>query len=565
MKDRAATQRSKRWRAFAALTGVWWLAALIVGPAGDFPVFDDWHYGMLVRSLLEEGQFALWDDISPNLFLQPFWGYLFCRIAGGFSFTCLRLSTLVLGWISMLFVFSLLHTRESQTRMAFWGAVAFAFCPMFFLLSFTFMTDIPFLAGCLGSLWAFDAFLRSGKARYRLIAYLFALSAYLMRLPGIFIIPAFELAAWISAVDKGRQWRWMAGGMLFIAFFFLLIETWIKPAVGLRSAMTTGASILSERHLRAPFDHLRMFNRNLLRGILITGFLALPLFPQLWKQSRIAFLRKAWIAPLLLATTGFIMALWRIGWIFPFVGEGSVIFNIGLGPYLLRDTYILGMETPPLLPPWTMIVLGWWATLAAILLSLLIFYRVKNNRTPFFLFLFFLNAAYMLFLSSYSYFDRYYLLPFASVLLLLLQSGTLPFPTRANYILIALGAWFSIAGTHDYLAWNGTVHQLADRLEQQGVRPMDIDGGMAYNGLKNEATENIDAPYAITFQPVAGYEVITQQDYYSWLLLRRRTIWVLRSGKRESSDRQKLSWSESNAHSPRQSLSREKRRKPERQ
>src|SRR5689334_20901863 len=82
----------------AAITTLWLLAAWIVNVRGDFPVLDDWAYGHVVRTLVETHRFQPTDWMSVPLVAQAVWGALFC-IPGGFSFTALRVSTLVLAWL----------------------------------------------------------------------------------------------------------------------------------------------------------------------------------------------------------------------------------------------------------------------------------------------------------------------------------------------------------------------------------------------------------------------------------------------------------------------------------
>ena len=77
---------------------LWCLSLLVVNSFGDFPLNDDWSFGLTVKHLVENG------DFRPNgWFPMPFitnalWGSLFC-IPFGFSFTALRISTITLSLI----------------------------------------------------------------------------------------------------------------------------------------------------------------------------------------------------------------------------------------------------------------------------------------------------------------------------------------------------------------------------------------------------------------------------------------------------------------------------------
>lgn len=489
-----------------------------------------------MRSHLESGQFTLGDEISPNLFLQLFWGEWFCRLGGGFSFTWLRLSTLVLAWAATLCIYGLLRLGGGKRKPAFWGALLFGFSPVFFSLSYTFMTDVPFLAATLGSILAFSLFLKSRRPGYRIAGYILALAAYLMRLPGIFIIPAFEVALWVATDDKRQALRWVGAGLIVSTGFFVLMEQWIKPTLGLSPATTIGSDLFTERHLSEPGRNILQFFKNILRGLFITGLFCLPLTPQVWKASaKAGLLRPRILGVAVLFTVGLTGVLYRMGMVFPFSEGGNIFYNFGLGPPLLYDWHVLGMDFPLRLPGLLMAGLGIWAELLGLLLLLLMVVRIRSHSrlSPFFTFLFILNAAYLLLLGLYSYHDRYFLLPFASMLIWLLPERPLSFPLRTNLILITVTACFSITTTHDYLAWNRSVHQLAGRWAQQGVAPVNIDGGVAYNGWHKGETRNPSAKKIIAFQPIPDYQVADSSIYLTWLFGRKQHIWMLQNGTTE--------------------------------
>ena len=73
------------------------------------------------------------------------WGALFC-LPAGFSFVTLRVSTLVLAWLTGVGVYRLLRACGSHETCALIAAASVLFCPVVFALAFTFMTDIPALA-----------------------------------------------------------------------------------------------------------------------------------------------------------------------------------------------------------------------------------------------------------------------------------------------------------------------------------------------------------------------------------------------------------------------------------
>ena len=103
--------------AVVVILGLWAAASLAVGPAGDFPLNDDWIYGAAVKSLLAGDGILLPGAVRgptiANLLTQALWGAAF-SLPAGFSYTALRLSTLVAGAAGLGFLFALL--RENGVR-----------------------------------------------------------------------------------------------------------------------------------------------------------------------------------------------------------------------------------------------------------------------------------------------------------------------------------------------------------------------------------------------------------------------------------------------------------------
>jgi len=139
--------------AAALLVGLWLVAAALVDPRADVPLLDDWTYAFSVERLLAGKGFAVssWSSTFPPA--QIAWGTLFAAL-GGFSFTTLRLSTLVLAALGTVAFYALLRALGCSAGRALVGALTLALYPVFFVLSFTFMTDVATVAALVASLAA---------------------------------------------------------------------------------------------------------------------------------------------------------------------------------------------------------------------------------------------------------------------------------------------------------------------------------------------------------------------------------------------------------------------------
>jgi hypothetical protein len=249
-----------------------------------------------------------------------------------------------------------------------------------------------------------------------------------------------------------------------------------------------------------------------------------------------------------------------VGAVVLFTGElmpltSNIISEVGIGPLTLHDVYALNLPNAGALPSgfWTTVTIGGVIGAATLLmygLTVVRFWVIAFVRQPrgwqhdvrFFLLVG--TAVYfapMLFLGFY---DRYLLSPLLLVsLLLMLDQGCLP---RLKRTLPFLGlflpiAYYSVAGTHDYLAWNRARWQALRYVsEHQPVPYHQIDGGFEYNGLMLYTDESLrakktdkwwtqaDDRYVITFGRIEDYEVVQRYEYNRWLPPASGQIFVLK-------------------------------------
>src|SRR5581483_5796507 len=140
------------WRDCGLIVLFWLVPALLLCPFENIPYVDDWAYAWPVEWLLKHHELRVleWSS-SPNL-TQALWGALFC-VATGFSFTALRISTWILSAACLCGIYLLLREIRVARGNAFIGTAAIALNPIFFSLSFTFMTDVPFLTAMIWSVY----------------------------------------------------------------------------------------------------------------------------------------------------------------------------------------------------------------------------------------------------------------------------------------------------------------------------------------------------------------------------------------------------------------------------
>jgi Dolichyl-phosphate-mannose-protein mannosyltransferase len=137
-----------------------YLAAIAaVNPLRECPVLDDWAYASTVRHLLQTGEYKLDDWVAPNMPFQALWGALFCLVLGD-SYVTLRLSTVALTVIGLVAFRALAREHGLSGMAANLLTLCLASSSLFFRMSLTFQTDIPFLVTLIVALFLYTRALR---------------------------------------------------------------------------------------------------------------------------------------------------------------------------------------------------------------------------------------------------------------------------------------------------------------------------------------------------------------------------------------------------------------------
>ena len=522
------------WLAGLAAAAV--LAGLLVWPAGEFPLNDDWSYARFVQSILAgEPRFTGWT--SMPLVAQGLWGALFC-LPFGFSFHALRISTAAAGLLGAWGVYSLGRSVGRGRPTAFVAALALALNPIYLNLSWTFMTDVPFLAVAVWALVGFVRAFSNGRFRWIAMGALAGSAAALIRHPGVVLPLAFLPASRIG----GREFSLArAGGPAVLAVSALagfcayaaaqwgLDPFWIRQGGDLMAGVGT------------PAGWIRILERCGEMAIYF-GLFGFPY--ELWRlageSGRRAVSRLAWtLPPAGLAGIG----LAAMGLRLPFAG--NVLHVGGVGPVRLIDVAANGaaqaqgaesvawiLATILGLAGFLLGVWRWFATWRHASTG-----PADNRRT---LALFALCAAgWALPMLAAGYLDRYLLVLLPLWLLdpapPRSDSASRPVPAlriAAVVALVSMGA-FSVAATHDYFSWNrARWAALADGMEFHNAAPGRIDGGFEFNGWYNFDPRHpadrgpvvgrswwwvADDEFAVALRPVAGYRELARYPYSRWL------------------------------------------------
>jgi len=287
------------------------------------------------------------------------------------------------------------------------------------------------------------------------------------------------------------------------------------------------------------------------RTVEYLGFFLLPLAAAGFRPSS----RRPWIegAALFLLTLGAGILYLREGALMFYLT--NVLYDLGAGAATLRDTLFLGLSVPWALGFPLRVVLTVLATLGGALVSAVLVRTLAREagreRDPALIFLLLLSGLFLgffLLLSRY-FLDRHILVLLPPVAACVAADARCP-----RRSLLAAGAvvfsLFSLAATHDYLAWNTARWEaLRELAARRRVSLQEIDGGFEFNGwhlaekLGTVPSDEdvrpadpwerkswwwvVDDRFVVAFRPLSGYRVYLTVPFKRLLPPGRGRIYVL--------------------------------------
>jgi 4-amino-4-deoxy-L-arabinose transferase-like glycosyltransferase len=477
MDIRATLRRSveRPWALLTLLLALV-LSVIVTNPFGEFAVNDDWFYYWSVYGF-HWSNFKLDSLITPSLMGQVFYGHALVKIFG-FSFTLLRLSTIILAAVGTFFFYRLLLRIGLSRGAAVLSSSVLWFNPIFFFLSFSFMTDVPALVFVMIATYFFWRWHQGGSRMALVAALLFTIYAYLIRQSYALVLLAVAVLVFWPHQGKKRDWWSMAIYLMSLLAAFGL-KLWLT---GRGWWPTNDVSLHS-------FENLPQVASNFYQQLYyVWHYLALFLAP----VTIIFFVRldsaRRWRGILSgLASVALGLALYAYyGLVFPYFG--NVISVYGLGPRQPNLT-LAGAPTPLLVPLAAFVLTVIVSFVAGVSLYLLISgaWRLLKERAfgedfRFSIFLAVNIVTQFGVVALFVGFDRYYLSLLFFTLVLLALVGRNQKTRAVSWVLLALFAVISIVGTSSYLRENALKWQLANDLVARGEKITQVDGGYEWLG-----------------------------------------------------------------------------------
>ncbi len=529
---------------FPAVTGIWWVAFLwlaglvFVRPWGNFPLNDDWSFGRTVKHFVEHHDFRPCSWSAMPLVTNTFWGALFC-LPTGFSFDALRISTLVAALLGMFAVYKLVKMSRAPEWLAVMTALVLGFNPIFFPLSYTFMTDVLFISVCIMASIFLLRNLLSGKDSDLFIGTALVLLGILSRQLALAVPLGFAI---VSSLQRGLRprdlWRALFPAAVGV-IVFVVFQRWM--AVTGRLSYMTGQknSELSDAllHPLQSFPHLM---NNVYISLFYLGLFLLPV--------SLCVLASVWTVQKRKVQILFAISLWvlLLAYFFfqrdagPMPLSSGVLTRSGVGPATLRDAFFLDLNARPEMSAafWKTVTMlsAFGATALMTLIALFVLEATPKLRSATMtdnqvtaLFLLFVAAIYLAPILLTTLFDRYliFAIPFLAAALV---AAFPPLPKLSARIFVPATAvltafvLFSVGTTRDYLTWNRARWEVTNDLvanQHLDAAKMQLDGGFEFNGLnfyeRKDWWRVKDPAYIISFGPVPGYAGVEEHQYSQWL------------------------------------------------
>jgi hypothetical protein len=518
------------------LLAVFIIAELVVGPIGDFPLNDDWWYAKTLR-IFHEHNFldsSTWG--SSTLLTQLLYAKVFVSLFG-VSFTVLRFSTLLLALTGLVYFYLMLKQFILKDRWtAFFLSLLLLFNPLFLSLSNSFMTDVPFLSLVLAGMYYNFKYHESKKYKFFFLsAFLLIAALFCRQLALAFIIGSFLTAFLLTKKISSPYLLLLLGAMLLLFLF----EYWLQSQT---AGNYYSYVFFSSNRPNSPFvSAIINFFKRWVHHVSFSGLALSPvMLPYLYSYFR--------GRTFLTQKTNFFIALILYGPLLWSLGNfpiGNYLYNCGIGPETLYDTYIAGIHHGHAESPFIFFLLKILSGAGA--LGVLIFLvsacsqlvSTYRNKTPFpqpvlciFVCLFF----YYGFLALNSpVFDRYMVIVSSLLLVAFFRLSEIKirsFLFAGTMLFLML---FSTLGAKDYLAANRTRWTAIDFLVKKNVPHKDINGGYEHAGHRlsdslnwYEKWNNLPpSKFLISCGTVKNYRIMTWFIYRRYIPLKNDTIFIL--------------------------------------
>jgi len=532
----------------------------------NYPIDDDWSYIKAAETFHHTGkiQFTPWTAMS--LVFQIWWGTCFTSLFG-YSIEVLRLSTLVISLLGLIFIYLLLRELKHHWQTSLLIVLLILFNPFSLPLNFTFFTDHFFISLLFISTYFYYKAFKDKNDSYLLIASLVASCTVLVRQNGILI----PLSVFIYLLASERSLKIFIRRSLFTLIIpittFIIFSYWLNVIHEPPSEYIKQVDKILE-NLRKPYLLLIKIVWRPFIILEFMGFCLIPLSFSFLPKLKELFSRKHYFLLLLFCLAGTLfyllfehiglyptVDLWLNGFRFAYISEYGYRDFLNILFFFYRIFDFLSVAS------------------IVYLIHLLIKYRKSiwekfSLASPTFLILLIGIFQFLFFLTTGYKFSRYYLILIPFFIFVILEiTKSIRINKKIFTSLLTIHTLFSFASTQDFMSWNQLKWQVSQKLLDKGISARKISAGFAWDAWHccqysldhpyeivtqkgdipwwiEELIPVIDPQYLISNSPIPTgfefftyfdtdrYNIIDSYDYFTLFYLRKMSIYVLKRAPR---------------------------------
>lgn len=429
---------------------------------------DDVAFSQSVRHFLQTGDLKVSEYTAASSISHILWGSIFAKVLG-FSFSSLNLSVIALLPVLLIGIYKILRSLEvSETRSLIF-TLFFLAIPWIPFLSFTFMSDIPFLTLEILTILCFLIFKKTLKIKYLSLSLIFASLAFLTRQLGLALILGVVSASFLQAWPSAKKVKTLALPFAIPTLTLILYYIWLSipgnktiPQYVYEAQTVEAVKKLFQQDNLLLLMH-RTFNyANQAMGLMFPLVLVFTIS----NIKGLSSIIKKNPRPILIS-----------------VAIAGILYLVDVTNF--RENYTVGFpimvyEYESFLPiPWpyiwkylVMLSIPFWSSLIAISV-------LKGIKKPKVINIYLLTTFCPLFfmtLVTYQSWDRY-VIPFLPFAFIFLAKSTLDFKIRESIALTVVTIMIldAVQMTKLRLTETGLLYKIGNQLVSTGVEPSTID------------------------------------------------------------------------------------------
>ena len=475
------------------------IAMILTWPFANIGYGDDTTYAHVSLVLARTGHVAYNGWQTSFLIFHALWGALIIRLFG-FSFVCLRLSTVPFALGAVALCYRLVRRAGLEPGKALFVTLLFGLCPLYLPVAVSFMTDVPAIFFMFAS---FYSFARAEESAGDAKSYAWMALGSAMGFIGgtgrqvVWLVPVIVLPYLAWARPERRAFRISAEGAWVIVLAGVNITTsWFN-----RQLYTVfQPSVFSELRLilKYPFASVNISARLLMMLTLLTLPAAIPLIICSAAETRRGpGGRKIIVVTLLLAVLTAIAihpSLASLPWVSNTLNWEGINGDAPLGGRPIVLTRPIRAVVAVSVYFAVCILAGEVWSVRRLARDVSRAFLARCSRDFMLLSMSLVFAVYFALLvvraSEFDIFDRYLLpaVPWTATLLLLWfekenpdAAGIMRWAAPVSWAILAILTFYGIASTQDFWALARARVIATRRLEAAGVSRSAIDAGFEYN------------------------------------------------------------------------------------